>query len=258
MITTISWLLRVCHEPGAGQSAPHPQVPRRLHLPRGVRQRHWPVSQAAHRACGPAPAHAPPTGGDAGFAVIREDVAAGAGAHHGALLLTAELVTVTVVQAAGFPHGCGDTCRPSGLAGDTEAAGSREVGQQHQGRSTHCQPAPLPRCSRGVATARNRASGTGPWSRLGARGSVCRLVPALWLPHHMGPVCCLPGPGRPDPLPPATGPVFSPKRGTRLPPQPHDQCVPAGTRKGSGATGQAEHSSVATGWSTEAGGLPSE
>lgn len=51
-------------------------------------------------------AHVPPTCGDAGLAVVPEDVPAGTGAHHGALLLPAELLTVPVIHAAEFPRGC--------------------------------------------------------------------------------------------------------------------------------------------------------
>lgn len=49
----------------------------------------------------------PPTCGDAGLAVVAQDVPAGAGADHRALLLPAELVTVPVVQAAELACDCG-------------------------------------------------------------------------------------------------------------------------------------------------------
>lgn len=49
---------------------------------------------------------APPTYGDAGLAVVTQDVPTGTGTHHGVLLLPAELVAVPVVQAAEFSHGC--------------------------------------------------------------------------------------------------------------------------------------------------------
>lgn len=49
--------------------------------------------------------HASPTYGDAGLAIVVQDVPTGTGTHHRALLLTAELVTVSIVQAAEFPCG---------------------------------------------------------------------------------------------------------------------------------------------------------
>lgn len=49
--------------------------------------------------------HASPTCDDAGLAIVTQVVPSGTGTHHRVLLLAAELVTVSVVQAAEFPCG---------------------------------------------------------------------------------------------------------------------------------------------------------
>lgn len=170
----------------------------------GVRQSRWPVPQTVPRnpesvaaPRGPrTPAGPPaPTCGDAGLAVVREDVAAGAGAHHGALLLPAELLTVPVVHTAQLPRGCG-----RGRRGGTEAASSPGT----DGRSSRPAAHPtvdLPAGARGQNHGTEPLSGaqaTGRMSRAGAgdRPSVSTPIPPCRSPDHVGTARRLQGPGR--------------------------------------------------------------
>ena len=60
----------------------------------------------------------------------------------------------------------------------------------------------------------------GPLEQAGGQGLCVQDRPCPAAPYHVGPACCLPGPGRPDPPPPPTGPMFSPKRGSASPHSP--------------------------------------
>lgn len=246
------------------QSVPWPQARRgssglalpHLHRHPGSWQSRWPQSSAPRTSgtlAGPPLRPTAPTCGDAGLAVVPEDVPAGAGAYHRAPFLPAELLAVPVIHAAQLPRGC-RTRQP----GEPEATPSPEEGRQHQ------EPIHAPANPTGDPTAaakgqdhvadaselgpskqdrhREQARGWGPLLRVHAAPA-----PPLPRPRGDGMVSAAPwvpdfqkvlqkaqhAPGGPWTL---AGHKFSPQKGTRPSPQPQARCAQAAcTRTGPGA-----------------------